>query len=83
MSKKTKKRFSYRERRNHHTDIMRNAFNRGGKLNKKESYSAGFVHWNSDTSTYNSVKGACSLKAFRTGEKAGAKAYNKAMDYKF
>lgn len=77
------KKYSFRERKSHHVSVMRSGFKHGGKLNKKESYSAGFVHWNSDSSTYNNVISQCNKRSFELGERAGVKAYNKAMDYKF
>lgn len=79
----SKKNYSYRERKNYHTDRMRQGLGHGGKMNIKESYSTGFVHWMSDMKTYNDVKSHCDKVAFEKGERAGSKAYNKAMDYKF
>lgn len=77
------KKHSYRDRRDFHTDRMREGFGHGGKLNKKESYSAGFVHWDSSLSTFNSVRSKADASSFDKGCDAGLKAYNKAMNYKF
>ena len=78
-----KKKFSLIERKTYHADIMRKGFRHGGKLNKKESYSAGFIHWDSSSDTYNSVKKDCDIESFKKGEDAGSKAYRKAVNYKF
>ena len=80
--KAKKKLYSYRERRNFHTERMRKGFAHGGKLNAKESYSAGFVHAFSDSSTNSRVSEQCDLKSFEKGEKACFRSLNKAMNYK-
>lgn len=74
------KKFSYRDRLNFHSEKMRKGLAHGGRLNKRESFSAGFTHWHSDLKIYNDVKRQCDPDAFTRGEKARVKARNKAYD---
>lgn len=77
-----KKNYSYRDRSNYHTKRMLQGIDHSGKMNKKESYSAGFVKRDLDFETFNKTK-PCDKAAFEKGARAGYKAFNKAMDYKF
>ena len=81
--KKRKKKFSYVERRDYHTAVMRKGFRHGGMLDKKETYSAGFAHWDSDLETDLNILGSCDKEQYQKGKKAGSKAYGKALTCKF
>lgn len=80
---RNRKKYSYRERQVYHTARMRQGFKRDDKLTKSESYSAGYVNWDSPTALINSVLLRCDKEAFEAGLKAGSNAYNKAVDHKF
>lgn len=78
-----KKKFSYQERENFHVKRMRNGLRRPGKMSKKESFSAGFIHRDPTSRAFNEVKAKCDKASFEAGMTAGSLAYRKAMNTKF
>lgn len=81
---RNRKKFSFLERIDYHSDKVNKAFQRDGELTKSESYSAGFINWNSGEEFCGALKSHCDKEAFNAGQLAGLQAYDKAtIKYKF
>lgn len=81
---RNRKKYSFRERMDFHTEKFNKAFQRDDKLTKSDSYSAGFINWNSGEQFYGALKSYCDKEAFEAGRLAGCRAYDKAtIEYKF